>query len=124
MIGDDFTFYNSELIFSSLDRMMEYFNTNPKLKIDIRYSTLSEYFEVINNTENQWPSKSGDFFPYADHEHSYWTGYYTTRPLLKRLTRKYSDLLYSSDKLLAHSVLNNKLNNYTHLIDKLREFKE
>jgi lysosomal alpha-mannosidase len=30
-----------------------------------------------------YPIKSDDFFPYASGEHSYWTGYFSSRPALK-----------------------------------------
>lgn len=39
------------------------------------------------------PIKFGDFFPYASNEQSYWTGYYSTRPTLKRLIRNTNNLL-------------------------------
>lgn len=31
--------------------------------------------------------KTDDFFPYADDAHDYWTGYFTSRPALKRYER-------------------------------------
>lgn len=32
--------------------------------------------------------KKGDFMPYENQEHKYWTGYYSTRPNLKHMIRK------------------------------------
>ena len=31
--------------------------------------------------------KNDDFFPYADDAHDFWTGYFTSRPALKRYER-------------------------------------
>lgn len=31
--------------------------------------------------------KTDDFFPYADDPHDFWTGYFTSRPALKRYER-------------------------------------
>ena len=42
-----------------------------------------------------------DFFPYADNERSYWTGYYVTRPQLKGAVRRTTTYLRGADALLA-----------------------
>jgi lysosomal alpha-mannosidase len=34
-----------------------------------------------------WPTKTDDFFPYASDPHTYWTGYFTSRPTSKRFER-------------------------------------
>lgn len=31
--------------------------------------------------------KRDDFFPYADNAHDFWTGYFSSRPALKRYER-------------------------------------
>lgn len=35
-------------------------------------------------------------FPFADDKDAYWTGFYTTRPQLKRLAKEVSGLMHSS----------------------------
>ena len=41
-----------------------------------------------------WEAKSGgDFFPYADCAHCYWTGYFTSRPGFKLLERQAAGFL-------------------------------
>ena len=37
--------------------------------------------------EQRWPWQEDDFFPYADGPHQFWTGYFTSRPTLKRYIR-------------------------------------
>ena len=39
-------------------------------------------------TETFWPEKTDDFLPYASDPHSYWTGYYTSRPSSKLFMRQ------------------------------------
>ena len=34
--------------------------------------------------------RSDDFFPYADNKDGFWTGYFTSRPALKRYVRETS----------------------------------
>ena len=51
------------------------------------YSTPSMYLDALHKAGETWPLKTDDFFPYADHPHAFWTGYYTSRPALKRYVR-------------------------------------
>lgn len=54
------------------------------------------YIKSLHNENITWPSKIGDFFPYASDKHSYWTGYYTSRPTLKYFERISNNLLQVS----------------------------
>ena len=47
---------------------------------------MSEYFDELEKYRDKFPRVSGDFFPYSDGG-DYWTGYYTSRPFLKRRER-------------------------------------
>jgi alpha-mannosidase II len=68
--------------------------------VKVQFGTLSDYFSAVaadieqNNIE--FPVYNRDFFPYADNEDSYWTGYYTTRPTLKSVSRELTSLLRTS----------------------------
>jgi len=51
-----------------------------------------------------WPLKQySDFFPYSNDNYSYWSGYFTSRPALKRFTRRSSGLLHSARQLYFHA---------------------
>jgi hypothetical protein len=68
-------------------------------EISMRYSTADEYLATINIKENTYPTYDGDFFPYTTVERcpenicisgqrsDHWTGYYSTKPVLKQLIR-------------------------------------
>ena len=45
--------------------------------------------------------KVGDFFPYADNEHSYWAGYFSSRQSLKKMERVSSSFLHSARQIEA-----------------------
>ena len=50
--------------------------------------------------------KSDDFFPYAHHPHGFWTGYFTSRPTLKRYERYSNNILQAVRQLNAVSQSN------------------
>ena len=41
------------------------------------------FFQALQSNGLSYPVKEDDFFPYASGEHSYWTGYFTSRPSVK-----------------------------------------
>lgn len=69
-------------------------------KYNLIYSTPSCYLKAVydetmkNNIK--WPVKIDDFFPYASDQHAYWTGYFTSRPTLKRYEREGNNFLQVS----------------------------
>lgn len=75
--------------------------------VNILYSspefyTKCKYREMKSNftTKNGGVSvKEDDFFPYSDHDHSFWTGYFTSRPSLKRMERKASSFLLAARQI-------------------------
>ncbi|KAI6205475.1 Alpha-mannosidase [Aphelenchoides besseyi] len=91
-MGSDFHFSDASVTFSSLDRLIKSVNqrTN-ETGFRVFYSTPSCYVSASMNGKNppQLPKKSDDFFPYA----TYWTGYFTSKPALKRMVRASSNVL-------------------------------
>jgi Alpha mannosidase, middle domain. len=65
------SFYSNPEIYTK-SRWMEYRQKNEGHSLDVKYD---------------------DFFPYSDCDHCYWTGYFTSRPALKRLERVGSSFL-------------------------------
>lgn len=66
-------------------------------KVNVFYSTPSCYLKALHDAGLTWPTKSDDFFPYASGNHSYWTGYFTSRPTLKGYVRKTNNFLQVSE---------------------------
>ncbi|XP_059487102.1 lysosomal alpha-mannosidase-like [Neocloeon triangulifer] len=94
-MGDDFTYQQAASWFDNIDRLIKHVNAEQEngSKINLIYSTPSCYLQAVHAADKVWKSKSDDFFPYADGDHSYWTGYYTSRPTLKFMERKGNNLL-------------------------------
>lgn len=60
---------------------------NSGLNVNIFYSTPSCYLKAVHDSNISFEMKHDDFFPYASDPHSFWTGYFTSRPTLKRFER-------------------------------------
>ncbi|CAK0803641.1 unnamed protein product [Prorocentrum cordatum] len=91
-MGSDFQYENAFKWFESLDKIIKYVNLDGR--VHARYSTPAEYVRAKTQEVNvSWPLKTDDFFPYADTAHQFWTGYFTSRPALKRYIRETSAVL-------------------------------
>lgn len=66
-----------------------------------------------------WPEKTQDFFPYSSDSHSYWTGYFTSRPTQKRFERDGNHLLQTVKQLSAFAKLTSA--QQTEDLDSLRQ---
>ncbi|KAM9962911.1 hypothetical protein ACTFIW_006132 [Dictyostelium discoideum] len=144
-LGDDFRYSNAKNEFSVSKEWLKVIQDNKeKYNIkEIKYATIDEYFialedEFMNKLGKsvEENSKTGfsstlslynkDFFPYSTGDLEYWTGYYTTRPLLKRLIRESSLLQKSSDILYTFAIGENSnnpidINNLQTLSNQLNE---
>ena len=90
------------------------------------YSTPSIYLDYVHQADESWTIKTDDFFPYADHPFSFWTGtivlyclyisiykasfcsivfyfegYFSSRPGLKGYVRKCNNHLQACKQLEA-----------------------
>lgn len=102
-MGSDFNYENANEWFKNLDKLIAYTNQYANGSINVQYSTPSLYVQAKHAENIVWPDKQDDFFPYADGDHSYWTGYFTSRPALKRYVRQSSAQLNAIRQLNAFS---------------------
>jgi len=84
-MGDDFQYQNAVMNYKNMDKLILHMNERSnETGIYLTYSTPSCYLNALKgNTDMVYPIKSDDFFPYASGLHSYWTGYFTSRPSIK-----------------------------------------
>ena len=61
--------------------------------MNLLYSTPSCYTYHVNRAGKTWTTKEDDFFPIAQQPHSFWTGYFTSRPSLKGYVRSTNNFL-------------------------------
>lgn len=111
LVGGDFTYsrndeFNQE--YEGYKALIEYININSEKYhgATAQFGTPSDYFQEIEKRQKgNFPSLTGDFFPYADIFSSglpqYWTGYYTTRPFYKLMSRDLEHNLRNAEILFT-----------------------
>ncbi|KAM7509321.1 hypothetical protein LguiA_019774 [Lonicera macranthoides] len=96
-MGTDFRYQYALTWFRQMDKFIHYVNMDGR--VNALYSTPSIYTDAKYAADEIWPLKTGDFFPYADHENAYWTGYFTSRPALKGYVRTMSGYYLAARQL-------------------------
>ncbi|KAL6642500.1 hypothetical protein ACP70R_020681 [Stipagrostis hirtigluma subsp. patula] len=87
-MGDDFRYQYAESWFRNMDKLIHHVNRDGR--VHALYSTPSIYTDAKHASNESWPVKYDDYFPYADSTNAYWTGYFTSRPTFKRYVRMLS----------------------------------
>lgn len=106
-IGDDFRYdslHEWDEQYKNYNLLSNYMNSNKDWNINVQFGTVADYFKLLNRKSKKsnrpnFPTLSGDFFPYSDKNMLYWTGYYSTRPFDKRFSREVESSLRSADIL-------------------------
>ncbi|KAL8557426.1 hypothetical protein ACS0TY_004737 [Phlomoides rotata] len=96
-MGTDFRYQYAVSWFRQMDKFIHYVNLDGR--VNALYSTPSVYTDAKYAAKEKWPLKTGDFFPYADRENAYWTGYFTSRPGLKGYVRMLSGYYLAARQL-------------------------
>lgn len=97
LMGTDFRYQYANSWFRQMDKFIHYVNLDGR--VNALYSTPSIYTNSKHAMNESWPLKTGDFFPYADRENAYWTGYFTSRPAFKGYVRMMSGYYLAARQL-------------------------
>ncbi|XP_025413400.1 lysosomal alpha-mannosidase-like isoform X2 [Sipha flava] len=105
-MGDDFQYTDATVNFYSMDKVIKHINSKQAFgsKINAIYSTPSCYLKAVNDKQITFPTKQDDFFPYKSDRHSYWTGYFTSRPTQKYYERRGNNYLQTCKQLAVQSL--------------------
>ncbi|XP_061130848.1 lysosomal alpha-mannosidase [Syngnathus typhle] len=100
-MGSDFQYENANLWYKNLDKLIRYVNARQSdgSRVNVLYSTPSCYLQELHRSNLTWALKTDDFFPYADDAHDFWTGYFSSRPALKRYERLSNSNLQTCNQL-------------------------
>lgn len=106
LLGDDFAYMNGFEAFKEVDALIEICNKYQERNLTFKYSTPSTYLDAIKKENVTWPVNYKDFFPYNAERYEYWTGYFTSRPGLKKQVKTYSSLFHAQSRLFARRMIN------------------
>ncbi|XP_067011637.2 lysosomal alpha-mannosidase [Anabrus simplex] len=102
-MGEDFNYQDANMWFRNLDKIIRHVNSRQgnNSEVNVFYSTPSCYLKAVHDEGLTWTTKNDDFFPYASDAHSYWTGFYTSRPTIKYFERQGNNFLQVCKQLYA-----------------------
>ena len=110
-LGDDFRYNNAaefDQQYSNYMQLMEFINSrSDKYHATVSFGNLIDYFTAVRDRMSQFSTLTGDFHVYSDvfseGRPAYWSGYYSTRPYLKKLSRTLAGKLRSAEILYSLS---------------------
>jgi hypothetical protein len=100
-MGEDFHYANARMWYKNIDKLMNFVNSRPEYGVKLVYSTPGIYTDAINKEGKSYPLKTDDFFPYADRQNAYWTGYFTSRVAIKGFVRDLGRWLQATRKYIS-----------------------
>ena len=100
-MGEDFQYANARMWYKNMDKLIKFINNRPEYGMKIIYSTPSQYIKAIQAEGNKYPTKTDDFFPYADRQNAYWTGYFVSRVSVKGFVRDFGRWIQSVRKHIS-----------------------
>ncbi|KAJ9456762.1 putative alpha-mannosidase [Diplonema papillatum] len=95
--GSDFNYQNADHWYHNLDKIIHYANLNGT--VNAFYSTPTFYVEQKQKAGLTWEVRQDDIFPLGDADHHYWSGYFTSRPALKRQVHVASNFLNAARQM-------------------------
>ncbi|CAG9841044.1 unnamed protein product [Diabrotica balteata] len=109
-MGGDFQYQAAEINYLNIDKLIKGFQTYPEYNksYNVFYSTPSCYVKAVNPSNAHLDVKEdGDFFPYNENSHIFWSGYYTSRSTLKRFERTGNNILQAAQQINAFGKMMN-----------------
>ncbi|KAG5862675.1 hypothetical protein JTB14_006632 [Gonioctena quinquepunctata] len=121
-MGGDFQYQAAQTNYLNMDRLIRGFANHSKY--NVFYSTPSCYVEAVKKANVTFSVKEGgDFFPYNENAHTYWSGYYTSRSTLKRFERVGNSILQAAEQLNAFAKMRN-ITNASESEENVRSLRE
>ena len=109
-LGDDFRYNNAaefDQQYNNYMQIMEFINTRDYNAL-VTFGTVTDYFTEVRARMSNFNTLTGDFFVYSDifseGRPAYWSGYFSTRPFLKQLSRHLASKIRTTEILYTMAV--------------------
>jgi len=83
-MGCDFAWLNAQADYEQMTRIIEYINEHNTANLFLKLSTPSEYVDSVKKQNIKWPVRYEDLMPYGESPIDFWSGYFSSRPGLKK----------------------------------------
>jgi len=84
LMGDDFAYLDAFETFRKVEIMIKHANRLQEVNMTFIMSTPSRFTDALKKEKVTWPVKTDDLFPYLSETDNFWTGYFSSRPALKK----------------------------------------
>ncbi|KAF2069216.1 hypothetical protein CYY_009465 [Polysphondylium violaceum] len=125
-LGGDFEYLHAKLIFEDIEKIISHIKENSQEYgiQDIKLSSLSEYFDAVQNDipDSSLMLYTKDFFPYKTR--LYWSGYFSSHPVFKRVVRESSALLRAVENIYSMAFSISKSNVMEGIYQNLKSIRE
>ncbi|CAH1405830.1 unnamed protein product [Nezara viridula] len=91
-MGNDFNYQNAHINFKNMDKLIKQINLLDT-KYYAFYSTPSCYLKSVHEAGITFSTKNDDFLPYSTDPYTFWSGYFSSRPAVKRFERMGNNFL-------------------------------
>lgn len=103
LMGCDYTYENAGQNYKKMETVMKYIKDNyqKEANMNIFFSTPSEYITAIKAEKHNYPVFENDLLPYSEGNNEVWSGYFSSRPGLKKTVKDTSATFNAYNKLFA-----------------------
>lgn len=112
LVGGDFQYQHAHNNFDFLDKVLGLYS-------NIKYSRLSDYLLDFEAQAKKLSEFEGDFFVYDEANGDNWSGYFTSKPLLKNKIKRLGKLLRAFKNLYFTLIIKKKQGHFEEVNDML-----
>lgn len=89
LLGCDFAYQDASTVYDDHLTAINLIKQNPTKypNVEFKYSLATDYLEALKASGEVFSTKTDDYWAYGESDSSYWSGYFTSRPKMKYLTR-------------------------------------